>query len=107
MTETYTTGTWRPNAGQEDAFVAAWAEFAAWASGKPGVGMLHLGRDAQDPGRYVSFGEWESADAVRGWKSDPDFRENLARVLQYVDEFDNTELTTVVAAGRPHTITMA
>ena len=98
MTQTITTGTWRPNAGQDEAFVAAWASFAKWAGDMPGAGTLRLGRDAQDPGRYVSFAAWESAEAVHAWKADPEFRENLARVLQYVDEFENTELTVVAAS---------
>jgi hypothetical protein len=35
MTEIYTTGRWMPNEGAEQAFVAAWSEFAAWASDMP------------------------------------------------------------------------
>jgi hypothetical protein len=33
MPEVCTSGAWKPNAGAEDAFVEAWAEFAGWASG--------------------------------------------------------------------------
>jgi heme-degrading monooxygenase HmoA len=96
--EIFTTGTWRPNVGKEDAFVDAWAGFAAWASGMPGAGTLRLARDVRDAELFVSFGMWESIDTVRAWKSAPDFRERLARVLQHVDEFEPSELALVATA---------
>ena len=98
MSEIYTTGRWKPGAGKEDAFVEAWARFAAWASGLPGAGTLRLTRDLRDAGVFVSFGRWGTIDAVRAWKSAPDFRERLARVLQHVDEFEPTELELVATA---------
>jgi heme-degrading monooxygenase HmoA len=98
MAEIYTTGRWKPNAGKEEAFVEAWAGFAAWASEKTGAGTLRLTRDVRDTELFLSFGAWESIDAVRAWKSAPDFRERLARVLQHVDEFEPTELTVVATA---------
>jgi heme-degrading monooxygenase HmoA len=94
----YTTGRWKPNAGKEDAFVEAWRRFAAWASGRPGARALRLARDASRQDVFVSFATWESVDAVRAWKSAPDFRERLARVLQHVDEFEPSELTVVASA---------
>ena len=42
MSETYTTGTWVPNAGEEDAFVEAWTRFASCASSMSGAGALQL-----------------------------------------------------------------
>jgi heme-degrading monooxygenase HmoA len=65
MSEIYTTGTWKPQAGKEDAFVEAWVEFASWASGMPGAGTLRLAHDVRDAQRFVSFGRWESIAAVR------------------------------------------
>jgi heme-degrading monooxygenase HmoA len=98
MQEIYTTGKWRPNAGKEDAFVEAWATFAMWASGMPGAGELRLTRDGREREQFVSFGAWESIDAVRAWKIAPDFRERIAHVLQHVDEFEPSELTVVASA---------
>jgi heme-degrading monooxygenase HmoA len=94
----YTTGTWMPSPGSEEAFVDAWSEFASWASGMPGAGALRLVRDLHEPGRYVSFGDWEGIDEVSAWKSSPEFRERMARVLQHVDDFRPTELALVAAA---------
>jgi heme-degrading monooxygenase HmoA len=83
---------------KEAAFVEAWASFAAWASAHPGAGQLRLGRDTGEPPRFVSYGAWEGADAVRAWKSSPEFRERMAQVLQYVDDFRPTELEVVAIA---------
>jgi heme-degrading monooxygenase HmoA len=99
MSTTYTTGTWRPRAGKEREFVEAWAAFAEWAATMPGCGTLRLTRDLGDGGVFVSFGDWESAEAVRGWKSTPDFRERIAHVLQHVDGFEPSELALVATAA--------
>ena len=98
VSTTYTSGTWKPNPGSEEAFVAAWEQFAAWASSMPGAGRLHLVQDLREPDRFVSFGAWEKLDQVRGWKSSPEFRERMARVLQHVDEFQPAELRLIASA---------
>lgn len=98
MSKVYTTGSWTPNPGSEDAFVDAWKTFAGWASGRPGAGTLQLVRDLHEPGRFVSFGAWESIDHVKGWKGSPEFKERMAQVLQHVDDFHPTELELLATA---------
>ena len=103
MTERVTTGIWIVPADDE-AFVVAWSEFAGWASRQPGAGTLRLARDTADPQRYVSYAVWDSADAVRDWKSDPEHRDRLARVLEHVEEFHSTELEVVAVGSRANTV---
>jgi heme-degrading monooxygenase HmoA len=98
MAELITTGVWKVAATKEEAFIEAWAEFAAWASSMPGSGHLRLGRDTGDPRRFVSMAPWATPDAVRAWKSGPEFRERMAQVLQHVEEFDPAELDVVATA---------
>ena len=98
MTPVYTSGNWRPRPGREEAFVEAWEQFAAWATRMPGAGRLQLTRDLHEEGRYVSFGEWSSEGAVRGWKGSPEFKERMAQLLQYVGEFQSNELGLVATA---------
>ena len=98
MSTVYTSGTWQPNPGGEQAFVEAWEQFAAWASTMPGAGGLRLVRDLTQPDRFQSFGDWRSIDQVRAWKSSPEFRERIARVLQHVSDFKPTELELVATA---------
>jgi heme-degrading monooxygenase HmoA len=97
-TTVYTSGTWTPTPGGEEAFIDAWRAFATWASGMPGAGRLNLVRDLREPQRFVSFGSWDGVDDVRAWKSSPEFRERMAQVLQHVDEFKPAELTLVASA---------
>jgi heme-degrading monooxygenase HmoA len=99
MTTAYSSGTWRPTPGREEAFVEAWEEFVGWAAQLPGAGQFQLTRDLNDDGRYVSFGDWESREALKAWRSSPEFDERLAQVVQHCGEFASTQLGLVVAAG--------
>jgi heme-degrading monooxygenase HmoA len=97
----YSTGSWQPFAGQEQGFLDAWEEFAGWASGMAGAaGEALLVRDLRAPERFVSFMPWESLEAIKAWKSDPEFKPRMARVQAFVDRFAPTE-TEVVARVRP------
>jgi heme-degrading monooxygenase HmoA len=97
----YTTGSWQPFPGQEEAFVAAWEEFAGWAAGLPGAGEpAILAHDVRAEGRYVSFLGWDDMESVRAWKSHPEFKERMSRVQEFVDKFAPTELE--VAARVQH-----
>jgi heme-degrading monooxygenase HmoA len=96
--DTYTSGTWKPNVGREEAFIEAWAEFAAWGSSMPGAGTLRLTRDLDNPERFLSFGDWESPEAARAWKNAPEFSERIARVLQHCAEFSSANYTAVATA---------
>jgi heme-degrading monooxygenase HmoA len=98
MAELITTGTWRPKPGERDAFVAAWREFAGWASEMPGAGVLRLARDTSDAERFISFGVWESAAAAHDWKASPEFRERMARVQAHVATFEPSELDLIATA---------
>ncbi|HET9331656.1 MAG TPA: antibiotic biosynthesis monooxygenase family protein [Steroidobacteraceae bacterium] len=98
MSEIYTTGAWRPKPGREQDFVAAWTTFAGWTSTLPGAGTVRLARDAGDPERFVSLSRWQNEDVVRAWRSSPEYRERIGRVLQHVDGFEPAELTVMVTA---------
>lgn len=95
----YTTGSWRPYPGHEDAFLAAWQEFAEWSGDMPGAGTALLARDLRDPQRFVSFVAWESIDAVRAWKTAPEFKPHMSRVQDHIDKFAPTELEVVAGIG--------
>jgi len=96
MYEIFTAGRFEVEQGNEDAFVEAWSAFAAWASENAGAGTLRLFRDVRNPGRFVSMGEWNDAEAVRAWKSSGEFRERISRVVSEATEFEPTELVTAV-----------
>ena len=95
MSELVTHGVWRVRPGQEAEFIAAWTEFATWASAMPGSPAFRLTCDDGDPQRYVSFAPWADAASVRAWKQSPQFRQRIAQILQHVEDFQPTELSVV------------
>jgi heme-degrading monooxygenase HmoA len=94
-----TTGTWYVDEAKQAAFVDAWADFACWASSMPGSTTLRLGRDGSDSRRFVSFAAWDTGASANAWTSHPEFTEQLAQVLQHVDDFHSEVLTVVAAAA--------
>jgi heme-degrading monooxygenase HmoA len=99
----YSSGRWCAKDGEEDDFVREWTEFAHWLSTFDGAGSPRLTRDAHDDGRFVSFADWSSAEAMQAWKSHPEFRERMSRVRRHTTEFapDELELIVEVEAGAP------
>ena len=106
MYEIFTAGRFEVDPENEELFVTAWSEFAAWASERSGAGTLRLFRDVRNPGRFVSFGQWDDADAVRAWKSSPEFKERIGRVVRQATEFEPTEHVTLrkVSGGTVETL---
>lgn len=95
MSELVTTGVWRVRAGQEAEFIQEWTDFTQWAAKLSGAQTFRLACDNADPQRYVSFAPWSDADAAHAWKQTPEFRQRIAQVLQYVEDFQPTELSVV------------
>lgn len=95
MEKVLTTGSWTPFPGQEAEFVARWREFAAWASSFEGAGHAVLARDLREEGRYVSFIDWESWEAMRAWKDDAEFKPRMGAVQKHIDRFAPTEIEVV------------
>jgi heme-degrading monooxygenase HmoA len=87
MAETYTSGVWRAKDGEEEDFVAAWRDFAAWAAKMPECGTLRLVRDVEQPSQFMSFAPWASFEAQRAWKETDEFRDRMGRVQRHVAEF--------------------
>jgi heme-degrading monooxygenase HmoA len=98
MGDIYTSGSWKPTPGSEEAFIEAWTQFAAWGSNMTGAGTLRLLRDVDDPSRFVSFGDWDTLDEARGWKATAEFKEQMAQVLQHCAEFQPSNLREVASA---------
>ena len=96
MYEIFTYGRFEVAPENEEPFVGAWSEFATWASERNGAATLRLVRDVRQPGRYVSFGQWDDAEAIQAWKSSPEFKERLGRVVRHATEFEPTELVAML-----------
>ena len=99
MYEIFTHGRFEVAPENEQAFVEAWTEFAAWTSQRPGAGTIRLFRDVRNAGRFVSLGQWDDAGAVQDWKGSPEFKERLGRLVRLASDFEPTEQVTLVRAS--------
>jgi len=93
--EIFTYGRFEVPAENEEAFIEAWSVFAAWASARRGAKAIRLARDVRSPGRFVSLGHWDDADAIQAWKSSDEFRERLGSVVRLATEFEPTEFAVL------------
>ncbi|HET6865792.1 MAG TPA: antibiotic biosynthesis monooxygenase family protein [Solirubrobacteraceae bacterium] len=98
----YTTGSWLPYPGHQDAFLEAWQEFANWSCQMPGAQLAVLARDLRDPHRFVSMIAWDDLEDIHAWKGSADFRSRMAHVQEHIEQFAPTELDVVATAVREH-----
>lgn len=99
MSQPHTSGVWTVKAGREDAFIAAWAEMAEWTTRDvPGSLWGKLLRDHEHPTRFVSFGPWESLEAIAAWREDPGFTQRVGPIMEMLESFEASVLEVVAEA---------
>lgn len=100
MTEIYSVGRWTVKAGREEEFVAAWRAMGDATVAEFPAAHGRLLRDVDNPGRFVSFGPWESREAIDAWRASASFTEGVARIRELVEAFEpgTYELTAEVSA---------
>lgn len=100
MATPYTSGIWTVKPGSAEDFIAAWTELADWSrANAPGVGSAQLLRDRSDANRFISFGPWESLEAIERWRSMDGFQQRVARLRELLKEFEAFTLELVVSTG--------
>jgi len=100
MGQPYTLGNWVAKPGREEEFVAAWQELADWTRGEIGENSsAKLLRDVTDPRRFVSFGPWESLEAIDAWRALPGFKEGVSRIRELLESFEPVTLEVVAEVG--------
>jgi heme-degrading monooxygenase HmoA len=95
MSQAFTHSTWRVKPGHEDEFVRRWEDLADWSALQGLTARAKLLRDTDDPRRFVSFGPWQSMEAIRRWRGAPGFHERVARLQEVLDEFEPRTLVLV------------
>lgn len=89
MRQLYTSGRWTVVPGREEQFVAAWSELAEWTSGEiPGSSWARLLQHGEKRNVFLSFGPWESDEAIAAWRESPGFQERVARIRELLEDFD-------------------
>ena len=89
MPELCTCGIWQVTPGSEENFVSAWRDLAAWTvEHTPGAGAATLVQDTAQPHRFVSFGPWESAEAIDAWRASSGFQERVGKMQALLEAFE-------------------
>jgi heme-degrading monooxygenase HmoA len=93
----YSSGVWIAMPGREAEFVAAWREFAEWSLATiEGAGWAKLLQDRAQSNRFVSYGPWESLEAIDAWRSHPGFAERIGRIREMIEGLEPSTLDAVV-----------
>jgi heme-degrading monooxygenase HmoA len=95
MATPYTHTSWVVKRGREEEFIERWSEWAEWSHREGLAARAMLLRDADNPERFVSFGPWESVQAVRNWRALAGYQERVARLREVVDHFEPRTLEVV------------
>jgi len=96
----YTSGNWIVKQGSEDEFIRRWTDFTEWAlANAPGAEHFVLIREDADPRHFVSFGAWEDAGSVKGWRERPEFQQRMAACRELCEDFRPSDSTLAAAVG--------
>jgi heme-degrading monooxygenase HmoA len=94
MNHPYASGNWVVSPGREKEFIERWTEFLVWTrASSAGLRSAHLIRDQEDPRHFISFADWENAEAMQAWRSLPDFARNLSACRALCDDFRGSTYT--------------
>ena len=76
--------------------MTAWTELAEWTGREvPGSSWAKLLRDRSSPNRFISFGPWESLNAIEGWRALPGWQERVEELRKVLDGFEPSTLELV------------
>jgi heme-degrading monooxygenase HmoA len=96
----YTHGVWQVKPGRADEFVAAWTELADWTfANVEGTGSAKLLRDLEREDRFVSFGPWQSLEAIEAWRNLDGFKDHVERIRELLVSFEPSTLEPVIERG--------
>jgi heme-degrading monooxygenase HmoA len=89
MSELYTSGRWTVVPGREEDFVKAWKELAEWTSEEiPGSSWATLLQHREERNVFLSFGPWESEEAIAAWRESPGFKDRVSRIRGVLEGFE-------------------
>jgi len=98
MSDYYASGNWVVTAGLERDFIQRWQEFLEWTRASTrGLVSAQLIQDSDEPCHFVSFAAWESSEAMKTWRSQPDFAVRLGACRLLCEDFRGSSYTVVAA----------
>ena len=76
--------------------MAAWTELAEWTGREvPGSSWAKLLRDSRAPNRFISFGPWETLEAIEGWRALDGWQERVRGLRDLLDGFEPSTLELI------------
>lgn len=100
MGQPFTSGKWIVKEGREKEFIDAWRELAEWSLREvQGAISARLLQDRDDSRLFLSFGPWESLDAIEAWREMPGFKERVGKLRELLDGFEPHTLDVVAEVG--------
>jgi heme-degrading monooxygenase HmoA len=100
MAQLYACGIWTVKPGSEQQFVDAWSELAEWTGAEvAGSSWAKLLRDRERSNRFISFGPWDSLDAIERWRAHPGWQERVQRIRELLDSFEPNTLELAAEHG--------
>jgi len=98
MESPYASGNWIVTVGREQEFVKRWTEFLEWTrSAFTELQSAHLIQDLDDSRHFVSFSSWDTAEAVKQWRSRQEFAVKLGACRPLCDEFRASDFALAAA----------
>lgn len=99
VSEIYTLGIWTAKKGKENNFKTAWESFAKWTrKNQAGAGTACLLQDPEKPQQFISYGPWESAEAIKSWRECPEFKTFLSQARELCEELQPRTLVLVATS---------
>ncbi len=96
----YTSGMWKVKPGKATEFISAWTEFAEWTNREvPGASWAKLLYDTTDENHFVSFGPWQSLEAISAWRALDGWKQRFARIRELLDSFEVATLDVAAERG--------
>lgn len=100
MGKVWTHGRWIVSDGNEETFIRAWNEFAAWSSDAfPTGGRSVLLRDTETPQMFYSFGPWPDVETIERWRESEGFKQRIAAIRPLLKEFEPHLLHEAASVG--------
>jgi quinol monooxygenase YgiN len=101
MTETYASGDWHVIPGKEQEFTSRWAAFLEWTRAtQPAMVKADLIQDENEPSHFISFAQWEDAEARDAWKNSEGFMQRFAACRSLCNEMRGGDYQRVVVVQR-------
>jgi len=92
----YSAGIWTVKPGKEEAFNAAWRNFAIWTfKHVPGAIRVQLFRSEDDPRMFITIGPWKYPQSLASWRARPEFKQFFGEAKELCEDIRPVSLKAI------------